>query len=226
MEAWQKLISVLTHEIMNSVTPIASLSNTMSDILAECKNDKNFYENIDDICQAIKTIHKRSEGLLHFVQAYRSLTRLPRPDFQIFPVAELFKNMQQLLVPELGEKGISFKMNCDPVTLELTADQKLIEQVLINILKNATEAVNSTKNPEIELSATLDPRGRVNIQVRDNGPGISQEAQDKIFVPFYTTKKGGSGIGLSLSKQIMRLHKGKISFQSEPEEGTVFKLMF
>lgn len=226
MEAWQKLISVLTHEIMNSVTPIASLSNTMSDILKECKNDKNFHENIDDIDQAIQTIHKRSEGLLHFVQAYRSLTRLPRPDFQIFQVAELFKNIQQLLVPEFGEKGISFNMSCDPVTLELTADQKLIEQVLINILKNATEAVDSTKNPVIELSASLDTRGRVNIQVRDNGPGISPEAQDKIFVPFYTTKKGGSGIGLSLSKQIMRIHKGKMSFQSEPEEGTVFKLIF
>lgn len=226
MEAWQKLISVLTHEIMNSVTPIASLSNTMSDILAECKNNKNFSEHIDDICQAIKTIHKRSEGLLHFVQAYRSLTRLPRPDFQIFPVNELFRGLQQLTGPEFGEKGISFNINCDPATLELTADQKLIEQVLINILKNATEAVNSTKNPVIELSANLDPRGRVNIQVRDNGPGISLEAQDKIFVPFYTTKKGGSGIGLSLSKRIMRLHKGKISFQSEPEEGTVFKLIF
>jgi len=124
------------------------------------------------------------------------------------------------------QKSIIFNIETIPESLELTADPKLVEQILINLLKNAMEALENFPKPNIDLSASLDPRGRVVIQVRDNGPGISEEAQDKIFIPFYTTKKGGSGIGLSLAKQIMRLHKGNISFISRPDAGTVFKLTF
>ena len=226
MEAWQKLIRVLTHEIMNSITPIASLSNTVIEMLAECQKDTDRTADLADITQAIQTIQKRSDGLLHFVQAYRSLTRLPKPDFQIFKLSELFISLEQLLIDSLRKKGIHFHSQIIPDNLELTADPKLVEQILINLLNNAMEALEGNPDPIIELSAAMDPRGRVIILVKDNGPGISEEAQDKIFIPFYTTKKGGSGIGLSLARQIMRLHKGNISFISGPETGSVFKLTF
>jgi len=226
MEAWQKLIRVLTHEIMNSITPIASLSNTVIEMLAECQKDTDRTADLADITQAIQTIQKRSDGLLHFVQAYRSLTRLPKPDFQIFKLSELFISLEQLLIDSLRKKGIHFHSQIIPDNLELTADPKLVEQILINLLNNAMEALEGNPDPIIELSAAMDPRGRVIILVKDNGPGISEEAQDKIFIPFYTTKKGGSGIGLSLARQTVRLHKGNISFISGPETGTIFKLTF
>lgn len=226
MEAWQKLIRVLTHEIMNSVTPISSLSHTVNDLLADIKEGDHIADNIADVSNAIQTIHKRSEGLLHFVQAYRSLTKLPKPDFQIFTVTELFDNMCQLMEEYFNEKEISIKKDVNPASLELTGDPKLIEQVLLNLIKNAIEALEGVKYPRIELCAFLDRRSRVIIQISDNGPGISEEAQEKMFIPFYTTKKGGSGIGLSLSRQILRLHKGTISFQSEPHVKTTFKLTF
>jgi two-component system nitrogen regulation sensor histidine kinase NtrY len=226
LEAWQKLIRVLTHEIMNSITPIASLSNTVMEMLVECQKEADPVGNLADINSAIQTIQKRSDGLLHFVQAYRSLTRLPKPDFQIFKLRELFNSLEQLMMNSFQKKGINFRTEILPESLELTADPKLVEQILINLLNNALEALENFPNPRIELLASLDARGRAVIQVKDNGLGISEEAQDKIFIPFYTTKKGGSGIGLSLAKQIMRLHKGNISFTSRSDTGTVFRLTF
>ena len=226
MEAWQKLIRVLTHEIMNSVTPIASLSGTINELLEECDNPEMVGENIDDVRSAAKTIQKRSEGLLHFVQAYRSLTRLPKPDFQIQPLENIFNEIANLMQPQMDNAGIYFEWTINPQSLEITADPKLIEQVLINLVKNAMEAVSETKNAQIEMNGFLDERGRVTINISDNGPGITAEAQEKIFIPFFTTKKGGSGIGLSLTRQIMRLHRGTIYVRSQPNEATVFTLKF
>ncbi len=230
MEAWQNLIRVLTHEIMNSVTPISSLASSVKDLL-QSREDQNGglavdMETLVDVRSAVQTIQKRSEGLLHFVDSYRNLTRIPKPRFQVFPIKGLFAQVQQLMSASLSNNSIAFHARIEPDSLELTADPELIEQVLINLLLNAMQAVHEQRNARIDLNAQLDERGRVVIQVKDNGPGIITEAREKIFIPFFTTKKGGSGIGLSLSRQIMRLHRGTISVSSEPNVATVFTLRF
>lgn len=231
IEAWQKLIRVLTHEIMNSITPISSLASTISELMGEDSSGltpsaESDQETLDDIRQAIKTIQKRSQGLLHFVDAYRNLTLIPQPNFQIFPLQELFERVEKLMQTNIEEKGIDFKSVVEPKSLELTADPELIEQVLINLLLNALQALDQQQDPQIRLDARLDDRGRILIQVRDNGPGITKENLDKIFIPFFSTKDGGSGIGLSFSRQIMRLHKGTINAHSIPDEQTTFTLRF
>ncbi len=223
MEAWQNLICVLTHEIMNSITPITSLAATTNYLLTAGDLDT---ADADDVRQAVQTIQHRSEGLLHFVQNYRKLTRIPAPNFQIFPVAELFDRLQQLMHSQIDAAGAQLHLSVDPPGLELTADPELVEQVLINLLVNAAHALEGRAAGRIELTAHLDGRGHVLVEVADNGPGIVAEAMDKIFIPFFTTKQDGSGIGLSLSRQIMRLHRGNISVQSEPGEKTVFTLRF
>ena len=227
MEAWQNLIRVLTHEIMNSVTPISSLASTVNELLEKPKSRSEITpEYISDMRGAVLTIQKRSEGLLHFVDAYRSLTRIPRPNFKIFHVTELFSGVEQLLRASFKEKTIELNVRIAPESLELTADPEMIEQVLINLLLNAIQALHGKSDAKIELTSRLDERGRVIIQVADNGPGIIPEVLDKIFIPFFTTKPEGSGIGLSLSRQIMRLHRGTITARSEPNVATIFTLRF
>lgn len=233
MESWQKLIRVLTHEIMNSITPISSLSSTvnllMDDVVDSLNNKyhcEEEIENLQEISQALKTIHNRTDGLIHFVNTYRNLTRIPKPNFSIFPVVRLLNNIRNLLLKELEEKKITCIINVEPVSLELSADEKLIEQVLINLVKNSIHALESTPNGVIELKAFLNKRGRITIQTIDNGPGIIPEVLDKIFIPFFTTKPQGSGIGLSLSRQILRVHGGSINAFSEPNRETKFTLTF
>jgi len=231
MEAWQNLIRVLTHEIMNSVTPIASLASTAKDLLIQIPEDREDSKKIpstaiDDVSSAVQTIERRSQGLLRFVDSYRKLTRLPKPNFQIFPISELFERVQQLMQSQISERGIDFQTQVDPESLELTADPEMIEQVLINLLMNAIQASVKKRKPRIRLAACMDDRGRTAIRVTDNGPGITDEAIEKIFIPFFTTKKEGSGIGLSLARQIIRLHRGSISVQSKPHVETVFTLRF
>jgi nitrogen fixation/metabolism regulation signal transduction histidine kinase len=227
MEAWQNLIRVLTHEIMNSVTPIASLASTVNDLLGTKKSGGEMAADaIGDMRGAVQTIQKRSEGLLHFVDAYRSLTRIPRPNFRIFRITELFNGVEQLLRASFKEKRINLNTKIEPESLELTADPEMIEQVLINLLLNAIQAVDGQAAAKIDLVSRIDERGRVIIQVVDNGPGIIPEVLEKIFIPFFTTKSEGSGIGLSLSRQIMRLHRGTITARSTPNVETVFTLRF
>ena len=228
LEAWQKLIRVLTHEIMNSVTPIASLASTVSDLLQGNgkQGEGTESEAIGDVRGAMQTIQRRSEGLLHFVEAYRNLARIPKPNFKIIPVQELLHSVQQLMGSQVAANAIDLRVTIVPESLEVTADPELIEQVLINLLLNAIQVVEQQPRAKIELRARLDDRGRVLLQIADNGPGILPEVMDKIFIPFFTTKAGGSGIGLSLSRQIMRLHRGTISVHSQPEEETVFTLRF
>jgi two-component system nitrogen regulation sensor histidine kinase NtrY len=179
-----------------------------------------------DLHSAISTIEKRSKGLLHFVDAYRTLTRVPKPAYRIFRAAGLFERIAQLTAsrPDAGNAAVSTR--CDPPTLELTADPDLVEQVLINLTTNALQALAGRADGRIELVSRLNERGRVLIDVKDNGPGIDPEALDSVFVPFYTTRKDGTGIGLSLSRQIMRLHKGEITATSRVGEGTTFTLRF
>ena len=231
MEAWQNLIRVLTHEIMNSVTPISSLASTVNQMLTPSPGKagslkKNTDGVLEDVINAVQTIEKRSQGLLHFVESYRKLTRIPRPNFQIFLVSALFDRVEQLMKTQILENGIQIESVVDPESLELTADSEMIEQVLINLVVNAIDAVKHLSGSKIRLISKLDERGRVTIQVIDNGPGIEKDVIEKIFIPFFTTKPHGSGIGLSFSKQIMRMHRGTITALSRPGEETIFILKF
>jgi len=229
MKSWQNLIRVLTHEIMNSITPIASLSSTAYGLLKderECEVPESINETIDDVRHAVNTIEKRSKGLLTFIENYRELTRIPKPEFKMVKIKDLFERVEHLMKDQFEAYSINFNMQIDPESLEITADPALIEQVLINLCKNAIEAVNGISNPKIKLKAGTDGRGNPVIKVSDNGKGITEEVAEKIFIPFFTTKQQGSGIGLSLSRQIIRLHKGTIGVTSTPNEKTVFKLRF
>lgn len=226
LEAWQKLIRVLTHEIMNSVTPISSLSNTVNDMLSNGMAKKLDDEQIEDIKSAVNTIHRRSEGLINFVENYRSLTNIPKPNFEIFSVKGLFDRLQRLLQNDLEKYSIHLIMKVEPSSLEVTADPDMIEQILINLIINSTHALKNIENKIISLSAGLNEKGMIIIKVTDNGPGIPIDIQEKIFIPFFSTKSSGSGIGLSLARQIMRSHRGNIRVSSQKGEGTTFTLNF
>ncbi len=217
MEAWQKLIRVLTHEIMNSITPIISLAETISEReIPQAPTGKEFQVML----QAMQTIHRRSKGLLNFVENYRRLTRIPELVCTQVPVSELFLDLRKLF----SDQAICFEVPAPEATLYI--DRSLIEQVLINLIKNAHEATNTRKDPKVNIVFQRTITGQPILSVHDNGEGILPEVLDKIFVPFFTTKPNGSGIGLSLCKQIMALHGGSISVHSTPGAGTCFKLTF
>jgi nitrogen fixation/metabolism regulation signal transduction histidine kinase len=230
IDAWQKLIRVLTHEIMNSVTPISSLASTVNAMLPSPGEEQRIIdgEMLDDIKTALATIKKRSEGLVSFVEKYRSLTKIPKPNFQIFKAEQLFARIRILIDSALPAEQVKITAEVKPSYLELTADSDLIEQVLINLLNNAIQSITlaGITNGEVNLNAGIDHRGRAFIDVKDNGPGVSEEIAEKIFIPFFSTKKDGSGIGLSLSQQIMRAHGGSISVRSKPGVETVFTIRF
>ncbi len=230
MEAWQNLIRVLTHEIMNSVTPISSLASTIDNAILghiEGSNDPQYVESedLEDIHMAISTIRKRSESLIKFVSDFRNMTRVPMPNKSLFRVGDMLDHIYQLMKPEMEKIGCNCEVSVEPDSIQLHADREQIEQVIINLIKNAQHAMVEVNNPKIALKAWVDSNSRVFISVEDNGPGIEKEALERIFIPFYTTKKTGSGIGLSLSRQIMRLHKGNINVVSEPGN-TRFTLKF
>ncbi len=226
MQAWQKLIRVLTHEIMNSITPISSLASTLSQMLPKLKTDDKDCnpEVFEDIDSAVSTIRKRSDGLLNFVEKYRSLTRIPKPVFASVSVNQLFSRMKLLMLPSLSENNISLITKVNPDNLELYADSDLIEQVLINLLKNAIQSLGKSDSGVISLTAGIDNQGKAVVKVTDNGPGIKEDVADKIFVPFFSTKQDGSGIGLSISRQIIRAHGGSLQVSSKPNEETVFTI--
>ena len=213
--AWRNLIRVLTHEIMNTLTPITSLAQTTVGMLDEP-------DAAADIREAITTISRRSEGMIRFVSRYRELLHVPEPSAEDVGVTGLLNNVVTLLQPSL--KNISIKVEVVPESLIVFADRQLIDQVLINLVKNAGDALTETVDPQISLAAKLS-FGRVIINVTDNGPGIHKDDIDQVFIPFFTTKREGSGIGLSLSRQIMTAHKGDIALESGPS-GTIFSLVF
>ena len=229
MISWQNLIRVLTHEIMNSITPIASLASTATGLLEsdkECKVPADMNDVIVDVRHAVKTIEKRSKGLITFIDNYRKLTRIPKPDFKIVQIKDLFGRVESLMKDQFEHNGIKFQAEVDPASLTITADPTLIEQVLINLCKNSVEAVSGISRPKIKIKAGTDGMGNPVVKVIDNGKGIAEDVAERIFIPFFTTKPEGSGIGLSLSRQIIRLHKGTIGVASTPNERTVFKLRF
>ncbi|MDP5169360.1 MAG: ATP-binding protein [Bacteroidia bacterium] len=230
IDTWQKLIRVLTHEIMNSVTPIVSLSKVVSTLMTDEQGQRLAMntieeEDADDILESIRVIESRSKGLLHFVHAYRNLTRAQKANVTLVTAEELLDRVCLLLSPELDKRMIVVHREASS-EVSFTADAQLIEQVLINLIKNAMEALEGRDHPQIWLSSGLTNDQRPFLRVRDNGPGIEEEYIDKIYIPFFTTKKKGSGIGLSLSRQIMRQHGGSIHFQLHPEGGTSFLLVF
>jgi signal transduction histidine kinase len=214
---------------MNSVTPVASLASTVCDILdseTQGNGAKIEGEALEDIRGAVRTIEKRSEGLIHFVNSYRSLTHIPNPEYDIVSVGELLDRVERLASAREEARHISFSKTVTPSSLEVTADSDLIEQVLINLLTNAVQALKSTEKAKIEIAGKLNQRGRVMIEISDNGPGIDKEAMNRIFIPFFTTRPDGSGIGLSFSRQVMRFHKGDITVNSDPDNRTTFTLKF
>jgi two-component system, NtrC family, nitrogen regulation sensor histidine kinase NtrY len=229
LESWQNLTRVLRHEIMNSITPISSLTSTLREILDHDLTKKEHHyelktEGAEDLREGLTTIESRSKGLIKFIDAYREYTSLPQPKTQRIRVADLLEKVAQLLKPELKKTTIQFSYQCDSEYLTIDADQEMIEQVLINLIKNAMEALAHSNNAKIELKGTYSDR--VLISVTDNGPGIIPEAIERVFIPFFTTKKTGSGIGLALSRQIMQMHNGSLSVKSEPDVKTTFTLSF
>lgn len=220
MEAWQKLIRVLTHEIMNSVAPIISLSQTMHDLVTQKPGafaDNTLYGTLDKGLDAIRT---RSEGLFNFTQTYRKLTGVPKVSLKETNTAELVDRVVVLMEPKIIDKGISLQTSAPAIPVSVDPD--LMEHVLINLLLNAMDALAKTSEPVITLTAIRGDRGEVLLSVRDNGEGIDDSTADKIFIPFFTTRKHGSGIGLALTKQILQLHHADITFESEKGKGTEF----
>ena len=229
-QAWEELVRVLTHEIMNSITPVASLAKTASELVHDLNQQVEtgpLQQELEDIQQAVDTVARRSDSLMQFVQNYRSLTFLPTPEKQSLSVKEFMEHLQKLMAPNFQQANIELSIQVDPDSLQLYGDADLMEQMLINLLKNAEQAVQETSKPRaIQLTGKLTHRGRVLIAVEDSGPGIPEEIQDKVFIPFFTTKHSGSGVGLALTRQIMLSHGGQVTIGQSTLGGAQFNLIF
>jgi nitrogen fixation/metabolism regulation signal transduction histidine kinase len=231
VESWQKLVRVLTHEIMNSTIPITNMVGLARDFLVDDEgNPKEIpgldKEEIDDLVESLSTAEKRSKGLVKFVQTTKDLARIPEPTISEISVDDLFNRLKGFFKNEIKQHKIDFKIVLCKSDLVINADLEMIEQVLINLIKNAIEAVEDISRPKIKLIANQKNNMTLSISVHDNGHGIPEENLDKIFIPFYSTKDKGSGIGLSLSRQIMKLHRGRIDVETELGAGTTFILEF
>ena len=230
MEAWQNLVRVLTHEIMNSVTPISSLAGIVEEELkpqvALVDAPPLSKDQLADIHLSLQTISKRSEGLIHFVKEFRSLTAIPKPRPVQIDVRGLFDELTILHKRDLADREIELITTVYPEDLTLSADKNMVEQVLINLIRNAIQSFEDQPTKRIEIKAYVNDKSRVVIAIKDNGTGIDPEAMEKIFIPFFTTKKTGSGIGLSLSRQIMRQHQGTLTVKSTVGKGTEFFMRF
>jgi len=228
LSAWQDLVRVLTHEIMNSITPVASLARTAVDLVDDASKkiaDREVVEELADARDAVNTVARRSDGLMNFVASYRQLTRPPSPEMSRFRIKDLFTDVERIIAQDLPA-SVELTTRLDPEELDLRADRQLVEQVLINLLRNAQHALAGKATGHIELLSRLNKRGHVIIEVVDNGPGIPDENANRVFVPFYTTRRDGSGVGLALSRQIMIAHGGTISFTNRPAGGAAFTLVF
>ena len=230
LESWMKLIRVLMHEIMNSITPITSLSESLSNIYSAegepVSPEKITASTINTTLRGLNVIKEQGKGLMSFVESYRKLTRVPEPDKKKFKVADLISRVQILYSSLDKSSSVELSVSLKDPCLEIFADQNLISQVLLNLVKNALEANENNPDAKIRIVSEVDINNRPEICVLDNGPGISEEHIDEIFVPFFTTRQNGSGIGLSISKQIMRVHGGNLKVRSTPGKETVFCLSF
>lgn len=234
LDAWQELVRVLTHEILNSITPVASLSKTSVQLLedltdrlsAELELSDELGDELADIKEAVETVARRSDGLMNFVASYRKLTRLPSPQRESFSIRDLFDGLMRIMAARDDASNITVTTRILPESLMLQADRAMIEQVLINLLQNASQANTSKATVEVSLGARLNRRGQIAIEVADNGPGIPAELVKRVFVPFFTTRRDGSGVGLALSRQIMIAHGGNISAGRAPAGGALITLNF
>lgn len=224
-EAWKKLLSVMTHEIMNSIAPISSLAGTLrKQVELHRQSPEQIMLDAEDLDDGLSSIESRSEGLMRFAKTYRSLNKVVSLNLEKINVQQLFHSLERLMQPSAGQVELTFKV--ENSKLELKADAYLIEQVLINLILNAIQACRQADQARVVISAMEKEEDKIYIQVADNGPGMPEEVMEKAFIPFFTTKKTGSGIGLSLCKQIMTLHSGKIYIQSAESKGTSINLVF
>ena len=226
--AWKGLLNVMTHEIMNSIVPVSSLSDTLRRKIHALKETSSPLSepDVEDMEFALDTIHRRSDGLLRFAETYRSLSQKIVPDMKFYNLYELLNAIHSLMNPSLQQKGIGFTLKTDNPDVTAYMDRDLIEQVIINFVTNATYAVKEKENPEIHLFSGCDNEGHPYITVADNGCGISDTIRDKIFIPFFSSKKNGNGIGLSISREIVKLHNGKLHVQSQEGAGSAFTVLF
>jgi signal transduction histidine kinase len=225
MESWQKLIRVLTHEIMNSATPITSLSSSLFSMLEKNKGEPIGEKEIQKIINGLEAINDRSSGLMRFTQAYQALTRIPQPQVESIPIEKLIHRLEILAKAHLEEKKIQFHIGPTENLKDIHIDINLLDQVFLNLFKNSVEALDGRPDPVIKISFRKTEEEKVMIRFEDNGIGMSEEIREQIFIPFFTTKESGSGVGLSLCKQIIRLHGGIITVESEEKKGTSFILI-
>jgi signal transduction histidine kinase len=229
LAAWQTVIRVMAHEVTNSLTPISSLAATaqelVQEVLATLPPEDGRHAALADASEALETMTRRSEGLLHFVQNHRRLTRRMVASIEIVPLRRVFTRLQRLLANELATRNIALTLSVLPDTLEIAADVELLDQALINLMRNAMEALRDEPAGQIALCA-FQERGRVVIAVADNGPGIAADQREKVFVPFFTTKRQGSGVGLTLVRQIATVHGASVSISDTEGGGTTVSLRF
>lgn len=226
--AWKGLLNVMTHEIMNSIVPVSSLSDTLKrkiHVLKE-RSSQLSEPDLEDMELALDTIHRRSDGLLRFAETYRSLSQKIVPDMKSYNLYDLLNSIHSLMNPSLLQKGIEFTLKTDDPDVTAYIDRDLIEQVIINFVTNATYAICEKEKPEIHLFSGCDVEGHPYVTVADNGCGISDAVRDKIFIPFFSTKKNGNGIGLSISREIVKLHNAKLHVQSQEKAGSAFTVLF
>jgi nitrogen fixation/metabolism regulation signal transduction histidine kinase len=232
IEAWEQLLGVMTHEIMNSITPIASLSEASRKILvaadSRLKPISELSEaNLEDVADSVSTIAQRSKGLLQFVKSYRDYSGGRTPHFENADLRSLVERTGSLVRLEMEERGIRFEMKLPATSMKATAlDVAMVEHALLNLLKNAMDALAGRNDGRVMLALSENSNSRALITVADNGPGIEEDVLPKIFIPFYSTKEKGSGIGLSLTKQIMKVHRGHVRVHTQPGAGTKFTLNF
>lgn len=230
LESWKKLIRTITHEVNNSAVPITNLTRYVSQAIIKRNGEfkelgKLDQEQKDDLRKSLETIEKRSDGLVNFINSTRNFTKTQKPDFQKTNLRELINRVLRLLVSDIEASGITVKSEITPITLEVTIDPALFEQLIINLILNSIEAIKDVKDPVIKILAEVLPRQNVKITVSDNGKGIKSFDIGNIFVPYFTTKTNGSGLGLSICRNIIDLHKGQISVKSVPGSGTVFTIL-
>ena len=229
-EAWQDLVKVLTHEIMNSITPVTSLAKTASDVVEDIVQNTDpkaaMADDLSDLKDAVTTLARRSDSLMQFVDSYRQVTRMAPPHKKRIRLDELFEATERLVMAEWPEASVEVKCEVQPPGLDVYADRDLLEPVLLNLLHNAWYATESIEGAQIELKSRLNRRGNVIIEVSDNGVGVPEEMASKIFVPFFTTRRGGSGVGLALARQVMIAHGGFIRVATNKTGGAKFTLTF
>jgi signal transduction histidine kinase len=231
ISTWQKLVSIISHEIVNSAIPITNLAGMTAQMLedesgAVQKPEEIGEEVTEDIHHSLRIIESRTQGLINFVKATKSLTEIQKPNIRIIFIRDLFDRIATLYMAKFREKGVVFETEITPADLFIEADLELIEQVIINLIQNAMEAMIDISDPKLLLKASKNDSQLVEISVSDNGPGISDEVLERIFLPFYSTKSNNSGIGLSLSQQIMMLHHGRLEVSPSQMKGATFKMTF